>query len=167
MTTKQDLDTLDRATLVAWRAWNTIKWSIAALLVAFAVATAFFSVLPHFTINLSSRSGILLNVLVTLVPTVLSAIAIGVLIGRHVVSRPFLTAGMIALVHLVLSVWVAGHGLNVTAPVGYYFLYTPSGGSPGGELASMLLMVVIEVYVAAVIARRAWEKRPRALRMEA
>ena len=66
MTTKYDLDTLDRATLVAWRAWNKIKWSVAALAVAFAVATAFFSVLPHFTVYLSSRTGILTTTLITL-----------------------------------------------------------------------------------------------------
>ena len=165
MTTKYDLDTLDRMTLVAYRSWNTIKWSIASLAVAFAVATAFFYALPAFSINLSSRSGVLLNTLITLVPTVLSAIAIGVLIGRHVAARPFLTAGVVALFHLIASVWIAGHGLNVSAPVGYFILFTPSGGSPGGEQLTMLLVVIVEVYVAATIARRAWAKRPRALRV--
>ena len=167
MTTKYDLDTLDRATLVAWRAWNTVKWSIAALAVAFAVATAFFYALPDFSINLSSRSGVLLNTLITLVPTVLSAVAIGVIIGRHVAAGPFLTAGVVALLHLIASVWIAGHGLNVSAPVGYYILFTPTGGSPGGEQLTMLLVVIIEVYFAAAIARRAWTKRPRALRIDA
>jgi hypothetical protein len=167
MTTKYDLDTVDRATLVAWRAWNTIKWSVAALAVAFAAATAFFYALPDFSINLSSRSGALLITVITLVPTVLSAVAIGVIIGRHVAARPFLTAGVVALLHLIASVWIAGHGLNVSAPVGSYILFTPSGGNPGGEQLTMLLVVLVEVYVAAGIARRAWAKRPRALRANA
>jgi len=167
MTTKYDLDTVDRATLVAWRAWNTIKWSVAALAVAFAVANAFFYALPDFSIHISSRSGVLLNTVITLVPTVLSAVAIGVIIGRHVAARPFLTAGVVALLHLIASVWIAGHGLSVSAPAGSYILFTPTGGSPGGEQLTMLLVLLVEVYFAATIARRAWAKRPRALRANA
>ena len=99
-------------------------------------------------------------------PTVLSAIAIGVIIGRHVASRPFITAGIAALLHLGFSTWVALHGWHLTAPFGYY-VFTPTGANRAGETASMLLIVILEVYVASVIARRTWERRPRALRINA
>lgn len=167
MTTKHDLDMLDRATLRAWRAWNSIKWSGAALAAAFAVATAFFltlSLFPDFTLNLSSRSGILLHTLILTVPTVLSAITIGVVIGRHVVAHAFVTAAIVALIHLFFSTWVVVRGLNLSAPFGYYFMLTPIGRYPSAEMASMVLMITLELYVAAVVARRMWEKRPRALR---
>jgi hypothetical protein len=165
MTTKFDLDMIDRATLSAWRAWNTLKWSVAGLAVAYAVASGFYLALPDFTINLSSRVGIFEATLLMLVPSVMGAIAIGVIVGRHVIRRPFLIAGIVALVHMISSVWFALRDLSVS-PTGYFFIYAPTGGRPEGEGLLMVLVVVAEVYIAGVIAARTWAKRPRALRAQ-
>jgi signal transduction histidine kinase len=166
MTTKHDLDTLDRATLIAWRAGNVLKWSIAALAVAFAVATGFYlmlSAFPDFSIEVSTPIGQVFMTAIVAVPTVLSSIAMGVLIGRHVFARPLATGAAVATVHLALSVWFAFHGVGLAAPIGEYAAFQPLDQSP----LPLMLMAVLQIYATAVIARSTWEKRPRALRGKA
>jgi len=161
MTTKHDLDTLDRATLVAWRVGNTVKWSLAALAVAFAAASAFgltLSALPRFTIDGSSRRGVAEIALLIAIPTVLSAIAIGVIIGRHVSSWIFAVAAVVAFFHVLLSFFVVTRNIHLSAPTGGYLAF-----ARGRNSAPQFMMAILEIYIAAVIARRTAAKRPRAL----
>ena len=163
MTAKHDLDTLDRATLVAWRAWNTVKWSFAALAVAFAAAEAFglvLSLFARFSIDESTRSGAALYALLIAVPTALSAIALGVIIGRHVQSNVVATASIVAFLHLAASFFIVVRGVHIAAPTGVYVALTPNHRN----VSPILAMMILEIYIAVTMARRASAKRPRALR---
>ena len=168
MTAKHDLDTLDRATLVAWRVGNILKWSVAAIAVAFGVATVFYlalSALPHFELDSSSRAGAALIALLTCVPIALSAIAIGVVIGRHVYKRAFLIAMLVAAAHIALSVVAAWNDIHIAAPLGSYALFTPAGSGAGST--PIVLLGIAQIYGAGIFARRASSKRPHALRSAA
>jgi hypothetical protein len=159
MSDSMELDALDRATLIAWRVGNLVKWSAAALSVGFATTTAFYLAmrpLPSFSIRAGEPVGEALIALMFTLPAVLSAIGIGVVVGRHVYAWPFAIAALVAAAHLVAG-WLLALAGWMLAPVGTYLMFSFNA-------MPAFAMALLEIYVAAVVARRSWNKRPRALR---
>jgi len=156
-----ELDAVDRMTLAVWRAGNLVKWCIAALAVAFAVAGAFLYAWPQMSFTNSARDAVLLALFI-LIPSLLSAIAIGAIVGRHVHGRVELTAATLAVLHIGLTLFIAIHlnsPVQIAAPIGRYFVEGPIGST-----APEIVVILAEVYTAAMVARGSAKRRPAALR---
>ena len=137
-----DLDSLDRGTLRLWRALNLIGWG----LLGGVVGTVVVGIV---VISVSARStgspvGPIELPIVFLLVLVLGPAAVGYVVGGHVYRWPGWVAGAAVLIPGVLT--LVGVPVSSSAEVVYLI------GVPG-----------LAAAVAAVVARRVYRRRPRAL----
>ena len=138
-----DLDALDRGTLRVWRALNLIGWGLlGGVLGAVVVGIVVISVSAR---SAGSPIGPLEIPIVLILALVLGPAAVGYVVGEHVYRWPGWVAGA--------AVMIPGFLTLVGAPV-----------SSSGEVAYLIGAPALAAAVAAIVARRVYRRRPRALR---
>ena len=141
-----DLDALDRGTLRLWRALNLIGWGlIGAVVGAVVVGIAVIAVSAR---SSDAPVGPIEAPIVFLLVLVLGPAAVGHVVGGHVYRWPG---------------WVAGAA--VTIPGLLTLLGAPVSSS--AEVAYLIGVPGLAAAVAVVVARRVYQRRPRALQARA
>lgn len=146
MKRSHDLDALDRATVVVWRASNVVGWGVAGLALYAFPGIVFREASDALQGRISAVVAAPLVMVFVIGVLVLLPAFVGRLVGEHVVRFPALVAA-----------------LAVTLP--NVVVLTASEGRPDRSDAAVMLAVAgIGALIASVTARDRWSKRPRALR---
>lgn len=138
-----ELSTLDRGTLRAWRITNLVGWGVAgsgACLLVLIAIVMLGRVLPEFD------PAPWIAVPVSLIELAIAPAAAGLVVGAHVYRSP----GLIAAIAVVL--------------IGMLFVASISVAGDAAVLLIGSAVVALEAGFAWVVAGWRWHKRPRALR---
>jgi hypothetical protein len=146
MNPKQDLETLDRATLRMWRISNIVGWGLAGLAAGLAVLVA--AELAGFGLGMIAHTDIGIAPGAIIGALILGPVTAGILVGGHVYRWP----GFVAA-----SAWL------LTA-VPFVLRASSQTNDVRGAWVAAIVYAGVQAVLAGIVARWRWNRRPRALR---